>query len=251
MYENRIVAFVDLLGFKQWVLDSQNATDIQRSIYSVMEIIHSYKTLNDRGIDGGLRKLGVQVTTFSDSAVISYPLDFDGGLFHVMLDLIHMQQEILNYGVWIRGGITIGKVFHDDYNIFGPAMIEAYILESKVANYPRVIIPQNVLYEGLKASPTHINGFDLNLMGSLIRKDLDGYYYLDYLCQGQEFDYPETDYSEWMGKVRNALISNLRKYNCDGIIQPNPHVFEKYQWVMQYWNHVVTPNYQIGLSDYS
>ncbi|MCG8563685.1 MAG: hypothetical protein MI747_01235, partial [Desulfobacterales bacterium] len=46
-----------------------------------------------------------------------------------------------NLGMMVRGGISVGKLIHEEAGaLFGPAMNEAYALESKSAIYPRVII---------------------------------------------------------------------------------------------------------------
>jgi hypothetical protein len=42
-------------------------------------------------------------------------------------------------GFWIRGGITIGELVHNNDVVFGPALNRAHELESKVAEYPRII----------------------------------------------------------------------------------------------------------------
>lgn len=131
VYEKRIVAFVDILGFKTIIEDSICDTSLRRKVLEATEIIHSRR-------EG--RIVGTQVTTFSDSAVISYPLNMRNALFHTIIDIIHLQLELGNKGIMLRGGIAIGDVYHDDDIVFGPAMNEAYFLESKVAKFPRVVI---------------------------------------------------------------------------------------------------------------
>lgn len=168
IYEERILAFVDILGFKNIIQRSISSFPEQRRILDAMKIIHSYKELNDNGFDGeGLRMYGVQVTTFSDSAIISYPISFDGGLFHVLLDLIHLQIDLSNLGMFIRGGISIGLAHHDENNAFGPAMNDAYILESKKAKYPRIILTEKTLRAGVAASESLHNHYNISLLSSL------------------------------------------------------------------------------------
>lgn len=233
IYEHRVFAFVDILGFKNMVHTSAFVPQEQARIMKAMEIIHSYKTLNDAGEDGGLRKLGVQVTTFSDSAILSYPIGFNGGLFHSLLDLIHMQMELANIGVFIRGGVTIGLAHHDEHNAFGPAMVEAYRLESEQAVYPRIILTGQTLQAGTALSQSHWNPADMSLMNSVVRQDRDGFYYLDFLRQSQELDSPEDDYYNWLSRIRGYLIYNLNLY------YGNASVYPKYLWMLDYWNDVL------------
>ena len=232
IYKSRILAFVDILGFKNMIQQSASDYKEQQRILNAMNIIHGYKTLNDNGLDGkGLREYGIQITTFSDSAIISYPIDFDGGLFHVLVDLIHLQIDLSNLGIFIRGGISMGLAYHDEYNAFGPAMNEAYRLESEEAKFPRIILTSQTLYDGVKASESLQNPYDISLLESLIRQDkTDGLYYLDYLRQFQELDYPEYDYYIWLSTIRDYLVRNLNAYYSDG------RIYSKYRWMLEYWN---------------
>lgn len=45
----------------------------------------------------------------------------------------------------VRGGITLGDFFIDDTIVWGPALVRAYELEDKVANYPRVLLDAPII----------------------------------------------------------------------------------------------------------
>jgi hypothetical protein len=48
-------------------------------------------------------------------------------------------------GFYIRGGLTVGSLIHIRNKIvFGPALNRAYELESRYANFPRIILDPNV-----------------------------------------------------------------------------------------------------------
>lgn len=53
-------------------------------------------------------------------------------------------------GILFRGAVVIGDLYNDKIIIFGPAMLEAYELESKKAIYPRIIIEEDTILEGIK-----------------------------------------------------------------------------------------------------
>jgi len=56
---------------------------------------------------------------------------------------INLSQFSFDLRMFMRGGITIGKLIHEENGaLFGPAMNEAYLLESKCAIYPRVVISE-------------------------------------------------------------------------------------------------------------
>jgi hypothetical protein len=48
------------------------------------------------------------------------------------------------FGILCRGGVATGKCFHDDSVIFGPALVEAYILEL-TADTPRIVVTDSVI----------------------------------------------------------------------------------------------------------
>ena len=82
-----------------------------------------------------------QATQLSDSVIISFQS-------HAHWDLTRMIQAVCSYqwmmvmsGILIRGGITIGKMYHSGPVSFGPALNRAVCLE-KLATYPRVLVDQ-------------------------------------------------------------------------------------------------------------
>ena len=55
----------------------------------------------------------------------------------------------------IRGGVSIGLAHHDEYNAFGPAINDAYMLESKEAKFFRIILTSQTLSSGVAISINH------------------------------------------------------------------------------------------------
>lgn len=249
VYEKRIVAFVDILGFKTIIEDSVCDTSLRRKVLEATEIIHSRR-------EGQIE--GTQVTTFSDSAVISYPLNMRNALFYTIIDIIHLQLELGNKGIMLRGGIAIGDVYHDDDIVFGPAMNEAYFLESKVAKFPRVVIRKETLEEGfvntegLSKYEIETNWQDLM---SLVKPDNyndkendENLFFIDLLRQDNELTDFGDEYYEWLKAFRVAIVEGLNRYSkasaeyqsmrVEDRIEADK-VFKKYRWLLNYWNHVV------------
>lgn len=185
------VLLVDLLGFREAVLSWDDGR--QNSIVELMRFISTVRseyvvrTIQDeRTMSLGMKPTA---TTFSDLAVISYPVEppfalpndilgaadtiwRDEVLRH-MIDLVaQLAASALRLELLVRGGICRGKLVHNADFILGPALIEAYRLESQTAIYPRIIVSSS-LHEG-----------DENLFPSLLRVDQrDGLAHLDYLPQ--------------------------------------------------------------------
>ncbi len=254
IYEKRIVAFLDILGFSSMVDDSKVDTPLRLKLKRATEIIYESTHTNETGRC---------VSTFSDSAVISYPLNRESSLFCLLIDIIHLQLKLGAIGIFIRGGISIGDCFHDGNLIFGPAMNESYQFEHEVAKWPRVVISEDTLKKGIKVTKEHSpNGVDFysNEIMSLLKRDNyqdsipeliddrdDGImYFVDFLSQSQELTIHGDEYLSWLRGIRVALVEGLNRYSSarENFKDRFSHsdrdrVFKKFRWLLEYWNSVL------------
>ena len=145
-YEERIVCFMDILAFKE-LIDSTidngkevfKRTEFIKSLFSIMINELNNERLEIK-LDNGQFDKTIKVTHFSDSIILSVSLKEESALFYTLNGLQFFLLELLKHKVFIRGGITIGKLYHDGNTVFGPGLNHAYQLESKIAMNPRVII---------------------------------------------------------------------------------------------------------------
>ena len=261
IYEKRIIAFVDILGFSTMIKDSENNTNVQKKIKDAMTVIHNLRHDTDSILD-------IQISTFSDSAVISYPLSTRSAMFYILIDIIHLQLELGSIGVMIRGGISIGDLYHKDDVVFGPAMNEAYRLENKIAEMPRVVIMKDMLVLGaretLDNNPYAIESDLKDIMkcvkpgdysddndscdkGSSDNSGAD-LFFVDFLRQDSELTDSGVEYFMWLQEFRKCIIEGLNRYSDRSpIFQAYSNeeqtaarkVFKKYRWLIKYWNSVV------------
>ena len=60
--------------------------------------------------------------------------------------MAHVQSTLLlDEGILLRGGITVGDVALSYGQLFGPAVIRGYELENQVARFPRIVVGTEVL----------------------------------------------------------------------------------------------------------
>lgn len=203
-YEQRLIGFVDILGFGQLVMDSEADKEkfkliegVIAEIQAVDDVYGSPESLfahsNYDFVSDGMRGLlntvyeetkksvsahRVSITTFSDSIVFSCPADSQG-LSNFRYFLIKLFVRVSKFCLLLRGGISCGSLVHTEKAIFGPAMNRAYYTESKVAKYPRIAVDENFneFVDGLQGDAI---GQLLKL--ELILDELDGVTYLDSLC---------------------------------------------------------------------
>ena len=174
---------------------------------------------------------------FSDLCLIATPLRRSsrlppsGKLYSQLLHLVHAQSSLIaDEGIIIRGGITVGKVVKSYRQLFGPAVVRAYELESKIAKNPRIIVDKEVLNE-LAVNPglwVHDRRTDEQAVRNLLREDDDGELFVDYLRLAQnELDDPAY-YNVFLARHQLVITEGLKRYSQDRTIRA------KYEWMDRY-----------------
>jgi hypothetical protein len=166
--EDRIIAFIDILGFKELIKCAEKANDYTKLSNLIEKSIELFNDLNPNS--------DFQFTQFSDSFVLScrsFNIN-DSMLFMIYLqDLINL---FLSENILLRGGLTVGKLIHTKNVLMGPAMNRAYELESEVAKNPRVIIERD-LFDYWETCL-----YDYNVENIFeVSKDCDEEYFIDYI----------------------------------------------------------------------
>src|SRR5665213_1592240 len=139
VYSERYVAFLDILGFSDIVKRSTTFPEKATELIAILEDIANAK--QEFAEDMQLPTDDFKAQSFSDCIILSEnasPI----GLFHLMASVTMLSFNLMSKGVFTRGGIAKGKLHHSDKVVFGPAMIEAYQLESLTSRYPRILVDQ-------------------------------------------------------------------------------------------------------------
>lgn len=227
-YDDRIICFLDILGFGSHIdssIDKVEGGDKAKKIKELADAFTRIREIID--IDRPEDRHEREVTQFSDSVVISFPAYSESGVFDALLDILWVQISLAQKGYLCRGGITRGRLIHTPTLLFGPAMVEAYTLESKAAVYPRVILDVEIVNVGVAAHAAHHSPIhEQQSILSLLKRDMDGMYYIDYITRAQsELDDPELDYP--------VYLCQLGKIVSEGILAKDPSVAIKYKWLRE------------------
>jgi hypothetical protein len=135
-WERRVVAFYDILGWRNHIRDAGNDP---KKVGELRRIILLHSRLVRLPVEEPAK-----VSTFSDNIVISIrPTKF---VPYFLRALALFQLMTANRGFLLRGGVAVGDVIHDDEVVFGPALVQAYDLESRIAKFPRIVL-QKELFE--------------------------------------------------------------------------------------------------------
>lgn len=233
-YGDSIVVFLDILGFSDKIKNTKSpngkkalfntlsymnawgTTEDTNFIISENDFIYDYNQFNIGRININVIKKKLKISYFSDSIVIS--LEYDKNNLYkrfilVAKSLAYLISKLALANFFTRGGVTIGKMFHENNVFFGPALLNAYELELTTAIYPRVILSKELVNE--------LN--DINRKIPYIETAEDGLKYIDWInyagMNKKDFGKEQID------KIKKIINSNIDKNSA------NLKVRAKYEWL--------------------
>ncbi len=218
-YKEHYVAFLDILGFKE--LLKENSCDSVFSIFSTLrENTHSQMTLNGAKIEAYEY---IKHTILSDSIVVYIESDIDDA-FSTLIDVCKKLQMALasrETPILIRGGIAKGNLFWDEGIIYGSGLVKAYLMESNLAKYPRIVFSGETLEDGRKNAK-----YTFPELEGILKKyktDDDRLNYVDYLdiCYYNLSD--GVRYYDGLKKLCNAYLNKEIDHSLR----------EKYLWLQK------------------
>jgi hypothetical protein len=149
VYEQRLVLFADVLGWRASASDAEKLLAVAAELHAPAEA-HNEATRNllraggpvqteygPLGINANPLFLETQFAVFSDNFAWSMPAGTGARILGVASKLTI---SLLRKGFLVRGGVTLGPLYHKDNVVFGPALNEAVRLEHEEAIYPRILI---------------------------------------------------------------------------------------------------------------
>src|SRR5690625_4293977 len=126
-YENRLVAFIDILGFSEIVKESKDNTDKINLIYSVLNYLKDWETSKNWDlklieIEEDAQKKGVEnfditgktnSTSFSDSIVVSVQVDNNVNEMTstLIVNLAYIGAILIELLILYSIGLTFGYIF--------------------------------------------------------------------------------------------------------------------------------------------
>ncbi len=224
IYKKKVIAFLDIMGFKSIVKSSETDLKVQKNVISCLVELKS-KEYERPPAYRNIEQYNKTVTAFSDSIVISYDAIDGQEVSDILFDIYCMQIDLVASGFLLRGAVTIGDVFHDGGVIVGPAMVRAYEMEEKVAIYPRVIVDPVLIQYAIASwgNSTDKDQKQKDLM-YVLQSCENEYYFIDFLNCGTELGYSYSDFL----KAIKAIIDK-------GLTVRDLGVASKYEWLKKYY----------------
>jgi len=222
-YAKHIVAFVDILGFKD-LIDQVESGKLH---YGFLNQCFALSEKLGRG--------NSKFTLMSDAVVISSkvadqtkppgspprwkPPTIEDKISDIFSTLNFLSIMFLRMGIFVRGAITIGNLYHRGNIVFGDGLVKAYLLETKKAKFPRIIVSPELL--------PFVPPAELRRLG-------DEHPFLHILAGLEEIQSSDKATQKYH---RNAFVQ-MRKTIQTGLKETakQPGVFEKIHWFAEYWN---------------
>ncbi len=241
-YRDRVVGFVDILGFGDLVRRADKNPVLRSDIIEALGRVRSVAAPTEG-------ETGLRAQNFSDSLILSAANTPDG-LWHLLLSMDSLAWNLLQIGVLVRGGVTIGGMQHDPDLVFGVGVNEAYRLESTVARTPRIVLGA----QAVAAANRYANDHAIweAYRNSRLLRDRDGVWFLHYLAELGIFNRQNDSRSEASRHPLYSMGQGVHRIMQEKLEQTleHPDVYAKFEWFARYWNaEVATP---VGLgSEYT
>ena len=235
LFQQRFIAFVDILGFKNLVARMSEDEHLFRSVRDALKHLDTQsrnfrayrKRPRNNAIASLTPKTDLQMTAFSDCYVLSevFPA------WHVVAAVQALGSRFLAEGILTRGAVVEGPAYHNGPVVFGPGVVDAYEVESGMAFYPRIIVSENVR----KA----VWGYHEGLWkGELLKQDQDGWWFINLLVPSLSSwgalsnHHAPQDIRSHLKQVRISLIAAQKRAG------ENPSHAAKVTWLINRYNEM-------------
>lgn len=251
-YKDCVVAFLDILGFSQFVKDSEDNPETLENLIQAMQVLNAIPQGEKKvSIAGRVqRNIDIRRRFFSDTLVFFHRTRPDN-IPQLLFLVRYIQDQLWEKGSCLRGSIVLGKMYwleQDDNVTVGPGLIEAYKAESEVAIYPRITVSpelhQYIAREDIQATPF---GADRRPLNDYIQHDADGICFLDLLNPGITRHTGETlvrsdgggysvQYDTSEPSKHAEMIRTVQRIISNNLENTDAKVRQKYAWLDTYCN---------------
>jgi len=262
--ENRVTAYVDILGFSELIDRLKDREDVLASIERTLYLIRDKAsavyvpepppveclstTEAPRIAFGQPAERTVEMSAFSDCFAIS-----DGG--PLACTVVARVQELAftlleTDGVLCRGGIVEDLLHHRDGVAFGRALVRAHALENRVASYPRILVEdafaqrylawEKELQQYVQAPAAAASVLTGLSYPKLLKRDSDGCYFVDLFVPIPDVvpNGWNLDGMRWPERFR-SVRSRLAERLAETVSGGRPDHLAKIRWLIARFNESV------------
>jgi hypothetical protein len=234
-----------------FVKELRKAFDTAFEAFAQRSPLYARLTPDQQAIYRRVRRPTITWTPFSDLVLIAVPTDEDNDYLTAMLNMLgalvatcFTQVVALAEAHAMRGGAEAGWVVHmGGKDLYGPAIAQAHVLESMVADVPRVAVGDGLSHflERVKTQPAASRMADAARMAAqecagLLINDPNGVRYLDFLSPLllPIAHYDPNGLSFIRNNVRRAqsfVVGEVARLE-----NGDPRILDKYKWLQGYFD---------------
>ncbi len=229
VHKTSYCAFLDVLGFSERIKDSFK----EKKGNQLLQEFHAILSKRIAALKEDTSESLLYFKSFTDNIILAHPRfshDMEAEFGFILWALSEYQFDMAQHGFFIRGGLSIGDLFVDDNSVYGPALLEAYHLESKVAVNPVVVLSEDVM--GLVLHHLKYYHGDFAPQHRAVLVNSDGRFFINYLseCILDTHDSEEIAWSA-LKTHKKHVEAALKEY------QQAPAIFAKFSWLAAYHNY--------------
>ena len=239
IFHNRAVAFLDVLGFQQFLgefdaearqnrkrLPEENEDPILGGRFTSQkanEFIATFKNAIEQ-----LDKEKYRYYLFSDNICItSIQETTPNDLQDLLLVITKLYFDFAKKGYFLRGGVDYGLFIDEETIAVGVPLANAYLLESKVAIYPRIVLSTNIVDQFQAYNLSGEKEFDYPFANVMIEGQDEKY--LNIFLQVFQSDYVE-DKRLFFADFKQVISNHLE------VNKQSERIYEKYRWLAEQFN---------------
>lgn len=229
-YSPHLVTYLDIMGFRNLIEN--------KSPGFISKVIRLWKQETALGSES--QNYHVDFKQFSDLIVVTCPINSrenvktrPGLVFWEVQRLMFAQARLIEEGILVRGAVTVGNIVKSYREIYGPAILQAYELESRTAIFPRIVIDERILTELKRNILLRRHDFrtEMEYLSVFLHTDNKNVTFVDYL-RGALSEDPEGA-PRFFVKHKELIEQGLWDF------RRNRRIREKYRWLQRYHNSVV------------
>lgn len=238
-YSHRAVAFLDILGFQEFLKNFENEAKVNYEVG--LEITTNLKEGKDTQnfieasyfsssanaflevFDAAISKLDAEKFScylFSDNICITAQGSGNKIYVELLLTISELYYEFMQRGYFLRGGIDYGLFIDRSLIALGLPLANAYLMESKEAVFPRILLSKAFVDE-LNKDETQ----EQSLLNNLIVKSCERYY-LNVFNHIFKIDDKVAFFRTYKQSIEKSLSESSQK----------EVVFLKYDWLAEQFN---------------
>ena len=229
-----IVAFLDFLGASDKMRDCKRNDKFLQDINAIYQHAKISKDVNPQ----------LKIKIFSDNIVIAEEIPESDNPNKVadtywsvenFSSLLYTAAMVT--GNFMRGAISMGLPYIDDTLVYGEALLNAYNGESKIANYPRIVIDKTIFVNAKMDDMWKT--FNPPDKENMILRDMDGELYLNpFWGIPKVSEHNRKREEQFLAYVAETIIKEYKEL----FSKSKKTVFPKYHWLADQFNEYCIAN---------